>query len=314
VKRHIAVSSPASSANVGPGFDSFGLALASPRDLVYVEVEDGDGRVEVELSPSSEYSVPTTVEENSAGAVAKAALDRVGHKFNVKITLTKKIRPGCGLGSSGASAAGTAFALNTLLGLALTPEELVSLAAEGERAAAGAPHPDNVAASLLGGFTFVVSHRPLRLYRISPPRDLRLCVCYPLVDGAGEKKTQKMRSVIPRSVNLEDALWNVWHAAAVVAGFTLGDVELLGAGLDDAIVEKARSSLVPCYHEVKKAALEAGAEGVALSGAGPAMIGYIKLGRTDPSNVLRAMLEAYGAQGFKAHGFVTEPGAGCFEA
>lgn len=303
----ITVSCPASSANVGPGFDSFGLALESPRDLVEVEVEEGRGEVFVELSPSSEFAVPTGVEENSAGAAAKAFLGRFGPKFDVKIRLTKKIRPGVGLGSSGASAAGVVYALNELLGLRLGLGELVPFAAEGERAVAGSPHADNVAASLFGGFTFIVTRTPLRVYRVDPPRDLEVCVCYPLVETG--RKTEKMRAVIPRSVPLEDALWNVWHAAAVVAGFALGDLELLGLGLDDAIVERARSPFIPCYAEVKRAAVQAGAKGVAVSGAGPAMIAFVKRG--DGGLVLRAMLEAYAEGGFRAEGFTTRPGGGC---
>lgn len=301
------VSCPASSANVGPGFDSFGLALERPRDLVEVSVEEGGGGVVVELSPNSEYAVPTSVEANSGGAVAKAVLERFGAKHDVKITITKKIRPGCGLGSSGASAAGVAYALNNLLGLKLGVGDLVALAAEGERAVAGSPHPDNVAASLLGGFTFIPTRSPLRVYRINPPQQLELCVCYPIIQL--ERKTEKMRSVVPRIVPLEDALWNVWHAAAVVAGFALGDLDMLGVGLDDAIVERARSSLIPCYGEVKRAALQAGAKGVVVSGAGPAMIAFVRSG--DGEGVLGAMLDAYRGSGLRCEGFVTRPGEGC---
>lgn len=305
----LTVSSPASSANVGPGFDSFGIALNHPRDSIDVEVEAGSGSVEVEVSERSEYAVPTNPEANSGGLVAKTILNRVGGGLDVRITVTKRIRPGCGLGSSGATAAGVAFALNRLLGLGLSPGELVLLAAEGERAAAGSPHPDNVAASLLGGFTMIVSHDPIRVYKITPPRSLRICVVYPLVNV--ERKTEKMRSVIPTRVDLRDALWNIWHAAAVAAGFALGDVELLGSGMDDAIVEKARSSLIPCYSEVKRRALHAGAKGVAVSGAGPAMMAFVKAGDTEPQGVLREMLDAYTDAGVAANGFVTEPGEGC---
>jgi homoserine kinase len=305
----LTVSSPASSANVGPGFDSFGLALNQPRDHIEVQVKPGSGKVEVEVSGRSEYNVPTNPEANSGGLVAKTILNRVGDRFDVRINVTKRIRPGCGLGSSGATAAGVAFALNRLLGLGLSRGELVLLAAEGERAAAGSPHADNVAASLLGGFTMIVSHNPMRVYTITPPRSLRVCVVYPLVEY--ERKTEKMRSVIPSTVDLHDALWNIWHAAAVAAGFALGDIELLGSGMDDAIVEKARSSLIPCYSEVKRRAIRAGAKGVAVSGAGPAMIAFVKAGDTDPQGVLRDMLDAYIEAGIAANGFVTEPGEGC---
>ncbi|MEM0120173.1 MAG: homoserine kinase [Thermoprotei archaeon] len=305
----LTVSAPASSANVGPGFDSFGLALNNPRDIVEVDAVSGDGRVEVELSGLTEYSVPTRPETNSGGVVAKAILERFGLNNNISIKITKRIRPGCGLGSSGATAAGVAFALNKLLGLGLSVEELIGLAAEGERAAAASPHPDNVAASLLGGFTMIVSRNPIRVYRIRPPPTLQVCVVYPHFEA--ERKTEKMRSVIPSTVGLHDALWNVWHAAAVAAGFALGDIELLGLGMDDAIVERARSKLIPCYEEVKKKALLAGAKGVAVSGAGPAMIAFVKMGDVDPYAVLRDMLGAYSDQGVAAEGFVTVPGEGC---
>src|SRR6056297_1152593 len=142
----VTVRAPATSANLGSGFDVFGLALDRPADVVHVEKAD-ETRISVE-GTGSKY-VPEDPRENTVGAVADA-LDAPA-----AITIDKGVRPSSGLGSSAASAAGAAVALDALYGLDTDPERLVRIAAEGEAVVSGAAHADNVAPAILGGFTIV---------------------------------------------------------------------------------------------------------------------------------------------------------------
>jgi homoserine kinase len=304
----LVIKAPASSANLGPGFDTFGLALSEPYDLVEVCAEEKG--VSIELKGVEADTIPQDPSKNSAGLVALEVIKRHRVSHGVALRITKGVKPGAGLGSSAASAAATAYGLNQLFKLGLEPNEIVALAAKGEVASAGVEHADNVSASILGGFTFVVSFDPFYAVSIKPPSKLELCVSTPKLD-VEQKKTQRLRAVVPKRVAMRDVVWNVSHAAAVSAGFALGDIELICRGIHDVIVEKARSPLIPCYNIVKKNALEAGAKGVAVSGAGPSMIAFVERGTVCSVQVVKSMIEAYEEAGFEAEGFVTEPGGGC---
>jgi homoserine kinase len=302
------VKASASSANLGPGFDTFGLALSEPYDLVEISAE-GKG-VSIELNGAGADTIPLDPLKNSAGLVALGAIKKYGIKRGVTLRVTKGVRPGAGLGSSAASAAATAYGLNQLFQLGLESNDIIALAAKGEVASAGVEHADNVSASILGGFTLLVSSDPFYAVSINPPLKLELCISTPIFD-VGQRKTQRLRAVVPRRVAMRAVVWNVSHAAAVSAGFALGDIGLICRGMHDAIVEKARSPLIPCYNAVKKRALEAGAKGVAVSGAGPSMIAFVERGTARSAQVVRSMIEAYEEAGVEATGFVTKPGGGC---
>jgi len=215
--------------------------------------------------------IPTSLEKNTAGLVAKKLLQN--RDIGVKISIHKGIPLRMGLGSSGASAAACVFGLNELLGLGLSRNEIIKWAAVGEAAAAGASHADNVAASVLGGFTIVrtcgdsiVAVRvrtcgdSIVAVRLDPPPNLEAALALPHVETA-ENKTAVARAVLPPSVPFRDAILNIQNAASLVAGFHLGDVEMIGRGMTDVIVEPFRKKLIPGYEAVKKAALDAGAAG-----------------------------------------------------
>jgi homoserine kinase len=283
------VISPCSSANLGSGFDTFGLALEAFNDTLTAELMDSG--ITVEVVGLDAEKIPVDLEQNTAGLVAKKLLE--DRKVGAKIRLEKGIPMNMGLGSSGASAAACAVALNNLFNLGLSKNEMVRVAAIGEVASSGASHPDNVAASVFGGFTMVyVSKGQFNVIRLDPPPNLEVALAMPSIETP-KNKTAMARAILPKFVPFENAVSNVRNAASVVAGFHLGDVDMIGRGMSDAIVEPARMSLTPSYKAVKKAALDAGASGVAISGAGPAVIAVLDDTEVSASDVAGAMRDAF---------------------
>jgi homoserine kinase len=282
--RVVTARAPSSTANLGPGFDVFGLALDAFFDEVTL-TKKKDGIMIVTAD-----AVPTSPQKNTAGLVAAYMKKRFKVKGGVEIKIKKGVPAGFGMGSSAASAAATAVAFDRLFGLKLDQNTLVECAAVGEKASAGAIHYDNVSASVLGGFV-IVRTRPLELLKILPPNDLRLCVAVPKLD-VPPKKTAVSRSVVPKQVKLSDSIVNLANAAAISAGFAGNDSDLIGRSIKDVVVEPARQHLIPGFSAVKKNALRAGALGVTISGAGPSIIAFATT-RSDLGKIARAMRSGF---------------------
>jgi len=252
-----------SSANLGPGYDVLALAHDAYYDIVCVRHSEETKVTKV----TGDWSVPKS--KNSALAAAKAALERLGGK-GVEIWVHKGVPPGRGLGSSGASAAAAVKAVELLLGKALTPEEAVACAAEGEREVSGSAHADNVGASYLGGLV-AVTYDPFKVTKFEP-KEVELYVVTPWHEvPAG--KTGLARKVLPSSVSLSDAVKMVGGTALVISALVNGDLDLLGLAVEmDPVVTPNRAKLIPCFKEVVEAAKRAGAKGVTISGAGPSLL------------------------------------------
>jgi homoserine kinase len=299
---------PCSTANLGPGYDVFGLALDAFEDKVKVSraSSDGEGRISIK---NSDQAIPSTPESNSAGLVAKKMMQDFGISYNTEIEVTKGVPTGYGVGSSAASAAAAAMAFNTLYDLKIDKNRLVEYAAEGEVASAGTKHYDNVSASLLGGFVVcrIASDR-LQFTRLEPPKDLVLVVAVPWLE-VPKKKTEVARSVLPKVVPLKDVVHNISGAATIVAGFALKDVETITKGIDDAIIEPARKHLIPGYDSVKQNAISAGALAVTISGAGPSMIAFLKTSK-NAKTVAAAMVKGFKETGIESRTFVCRASKG----
>src|SRR4030065_2349839 len=303
----VTVIAPATTANLGPGFGVFGLALKTPHDKVTLSVIPED--VVIEVTGLSANSIPTSPEKNTAGVVAKHILKEFRLKPGVAIKIDKGIVRGRGLGSSAASAAAVAFGLNHMFNLHMDNKKLVGLAAKGEIASAGYEHADNVSAALCGGFVIVRSYWPLEIINLKAPKDMEVCVSYPhMVTPA--HKTEKARAIGPKQISIDKLVRNVGSAAALAIGFAEGDIDLIGASMSDAVVEPERAALIPGYQKVKDNAMKAGASGVAISGAGPAMIPIVNKRKAKASKVAEAMKEAFESTGFRATSFVTTAGRG----
>ena len=273
----IKVRAPSSTANLGPGFDVFGLAL----DAFYDEITLSKTNKSITTNRPwhgvrilTTDDVPKDPQQNTAGLVVKAMKQKFKIKSGIEIRIKKGVPAGFGMGSSAASAAAAALAFNKLFNLKLDSNTLIKCAGIGEKASAGTIHYDNVAASLLGGFV-VVKTKPFEVVRLEPPKDLVLCLAIPQIK-VPKKKTKISRSVIPKTVKLSDLTINLSNAVNIVSGFLIKDTELIGRSVQDVIVEPARKHLIPGFSKVKNNALNAGALGVTISGAGPSVIAFCK--------------------------------------
>ncbi len=276
--KSITVKAPSSTANLGPGFDVFGLAL----NAFYDEVKITKKSKGIKIITSD--SIPSNPQKNTAGLVAKNMLKKFKIKDGIEIKIKKGIPAGFGMGSSAASAAATAVAINKLFNLKLDSNSLVKFAGMGEKASAGTVHYDNVAASVLGGFV-IVQTNPLNVIKIEPPSDLALCIAIPKL-VVPSKKTQVSRGVIPSKIKFSDSVINLANATAIVTGFIKKDSKLIGKSVVDIIIEPARQHMIPGFNKVKKNALNAGALGVTISGAGPSVIAFA----TNKSNLKKISL------------------------
>jgi len=304
----VMVQVPGSIANLGPGFDVFALALARPYDLVTVE-RVLDKRISLRVSGLNADSIPIEPERNTAGLVAKAFTQKFCLDVGFKISIKKGIRHSCGLGSSGASAAATAYAINYLLDLGLSKNELISLAALGEVASAGLPHADNVSAAILGGFTLIRLYNPMDVYHIDPPKNLGVCIATPKI-SLPPRKTAEARKILPKRVTLNQLTHNVAHAATLTYAMAIKDVPLIGRSMNDIVVEPVRAKFIPGYEAVKSKALKQGAVGVALCGAGPSIAALFNSGKQSPELILVALEEGFKSVGVDVETFFTTPGEG----
>ena len=299
---------PCSTANLGPGFDVFGLALDALEDRVTVTRKAQPG---ISVSVIGTDFVPSNVESNSAGRVVKKMAEDFAITEGIEIRVQKGIPAGYGLGSSGASSAAAALAFERLFDIGIEKDMLVRYAAEGELASAGSRHYDNVSASLLGEFviTRVYAHSGPEFTRMKAPDDLCLVVGVPDI-APPQRKTELARSVLPRLVPLESVVHNVSAASTIVAGFAKGDVSLIASGVDDVIVEPARKAGIKGYSEVRGRALKAGALAVTISGAGPSLLCILK-SREKSQSVSEAVKEGFGEVGLKCSTFQcrSSPGA-----
>jgi len=184
----------------------------------------------------------------------------------------------------------------------------VQIASLGEKAVAGTPHADNVAASLLGGFVIVYDW-PLRTISLKPPHGLAVVVATPQLSVQFEK-TRKARKVIPEKVPVKDAVLNLGRASAMAAAFAKGDIRLIGIGMEDQIAEPYRKDLIPGYDDVRRMGLEAGAAGISISGAGPSLVALVDGDNREPRLVAQAMVRAFAQNSVRSTSFVARPAQG----
>jgi homoserine kinase len=294
---------PCSTANLGPGFDVFGLALDAYHDEIQL-IKEGS-KIVIE----SQESIPLELEKNSAGLVIKEMAKEFKVKSGLRIKIKKGVPAGFGMGSSSASAAAAAVSFDALFDLNLDQNTLVKFAGIGEKASAGSIHYDNVSASVLGGFV-IVRTDPLDVIKIDPPKDLVLCVAIPKII-IPKKKTEVSRGVLPLQVKLSDYVKNLSNASAIAVGFVKKDVELIGRSIKDIIVEPARKHLIPGFDQVKTNALHAGALGVTISGAGPSIISFTSK-YADHNKICKAMEKGFATSDTRCTTVICKPSKGAF--
>ena len=267
MNRRIRVFAPATVANLGPGFDVLGLALSRPGDELEAELSDRPGVEIVEVTGDG-GQLNCDPHRNVAGRAAGDVLRRANARQGVRLWLHKQMPLASGLGSSGASSAAGAVAVNELLGRPLAQMDVVLSAMEGERSASGTPHADNVAPSVMGGIVLIRSYDPFEAIALPVPDRLHIAVVHP---HCKVSTSEARRLVKERTYSLDLIVPNIGNAATLVAALYRGDLPLLGRSIDDRIIEPLRATLIPGFASVKAAALSGGALGCSIAGSGPSI-------------------------------------------
>ena len=259
----IKVKSPATLSNLCCGFDILGMALNEPYDIIQLTKTNTPGIV---IKHVDFYGLPTDPQKNIAGVALKSMIDALKYEGGFDMTIEKKIKPGSGIGSSAASAAGIVVAANELLGKPFSKNELVKFAMEGEVLASGSRHADNLAPCIYGGLVLIRDTPTMDIIPLDTP-PLFITIVHPQI----EIKTSYAREILPKEVPLKKAVVQWANVAGLVSGFLQHDYDLISRSLTDVIVEPVRSKLIPGFDEVKKKGLEAGALGGGISGSGPSL-------------------------------------------
>ncbi len=265
----IKVFSPATVANVSCGYDAMGFALETlGDDMIFTKTDSKD----VVISKIEGANLPYEANKNVAGVVALLMLKDSKANFGLDIQIFKNFKPGSGLGSSAASASGTAFAVNQLLGNKYSNLELTLFAMQGEVAACGSAIADNVAAALYGGFILVKNYEPLDIVSIPTPTNLVATIIHPQI----EIKTEDARKVVPTQIDLKTAITQWSNVGGLISGLHSNDFDLIGRSLVDLVAEPNRKKLIPHFDDVKQSAIAAGALGAGISGSGPSIFALSK--------------------------------------
>ncbi len=260
----IKVFAPASVANVACGFDVLGFALEGPGDEIIITKTNRKG---FKITKITGGKLPYDPEKNTAGFTALKIMEHLETDIGLEMEIHKKMPFGSGLGSSAASAAGAALAINIALGEPLTKAELLPFAVLGEQIADGAYHADNVAPSLLGGMILIRDTKSLDFHKIYVPDGLHVVVVHPHI----EILTKDSRGILKKEILLSQHIKQSANLAGLILGMQTSNYELIKNSLQDDIIEPQRAHLIPHFYKIKEAALSQGALGCSISGAGPSI-------------------------------------------
>lgn len=254
---------PATVANLVCGFDILGMAIQEPYDEMEITLLETP---EIIIRHTDQFGLPEEPSKNVAGVVLLKIQEKLNLKNGFEVIIHKHIKPGSGLGSSAASAAGAALGANILLENILSKEEMVYFAMFGEELASGVRHADNIAPCIYGGITLVKSTHPIDIIPLNTP-NLFVAAIHPQV----EVKTSDARQILKKTITLKNAVEQWGNIAGLVAGIQKNDFSLIGRSLNDVIIEPVRSILIPKFDEIKMKSIQIGALGGGISGSGPSI-------------------------------------------
>ena len=296
----VIVETTGSIANFGPGFDTFGMCIDRPVDVIEARIESEPG-IRIGLGKGG-FNVPLDPKGNTA-SIAAMELLRLASKDSVGLSLkiTKGIRPGSGLGSSAASAVGGALSAAALLGVT-DKKVILRAAAKGEGSSSGAPHLDNVSPCLYGGFTAVVDPTELKVLKIEPP-EMKIVVCLPDI----MVETAKARKLVPSQFPVKTTVSHVGWASGIIHGLMEGDIRMIASCIMDDIAVPARKPLIKGFDGARKSAIEAGALSFSISGSGPSVFSLATEGHDE---IGKAIVRGFEQAGVKSEYFIARPGTG----
>jgi homoserine kinase len=296
-------STPGGIGNMGPGLDVLGCAIAGTRDEVIAEWWNEAG---ITVLDPGHPDLPRSPTRHTAAIAAGAVLHRAKAKGaialapGIALTVKKGLPLSGGQGGSAASAVAGAAAANALLGDVLDTNALLECCLVAEAKVAGR-HLDNIAPALFGGITLIRSIDPIDVIRLPVPAGLRLVLAHP----AQRLSTAMSRRALPRAVALKVVTHQLAQVAAMIAACYLDDLALFGRSIDDRIAEPARAALIPGFIDAKRAAMEAGALGASISGAGPTAFAIADT-TAHAEQIATAMSASYAHQGIECTTTVTE--------
>jgi len=287
----VTVAVPATTANLGPGFDCLGLTLDIWNEVTVSLLESG-WRISVEGEGADRLA------DDESNPIVGAVLDlfdeRSAHPKGLHIECRNAVPLASGLGSSATAVLGGLLAANTLLGGPLNTDELLARAVRHEG------HPDNVAAALYGGLVVVVEIGGKLLVRRFDVPHTHVTVVVPAVATS----TRTSRESLPDEVPLADAVYNIGRAALVVEALRSGDLDLLGRVMDDRLHQEERLRTIPGAAAALSAGRKAGAGAAALSGSGPSLIAFAP-SQSSAAAAGEAMADALRAAGTECRTLVT---------
>ncbi|RXK82775.1 homoserine kinase [Filimonas effusa] len=296
MQKKVKIAAPATVANLVCGFDILGLCLHDPYDIMEVELLQ---EKKIIVKSADGYPLPEDPALNTAGAPLLEMLKELDEPIGFSVIIHKRIKPGSGVGSSAASAAGAVVAANHLLGNRFSKEELVQFAMFGEKVASGVKHADNITPCIFGGVTLIRSIFPLDIVPLSSP-PLYVTVIHPQI----EVKTADARAILKQQIQLKDAIKQWGNIAGLVAGFLKNDYDLIGRSLEDHLIEPVRSILIPGFDDLKAACKQAGALGGGISGSGPSIF-MLSKEKATAGKVEDAMKKIYTDLGIDFHTYLT---------
>lgn len=288
---------PATVANIACGFDVLGLAIEKLGDEVTVSFNTTN-QVVIKKITGFGKNLPTDAKLNTASVAIQAMLNALNEKRGIDIVLKKNMPLSSGLGSSASSAAAAVYAANVLLGNPYSKQQLVTFAMEGERIACGIAHADNVAPSLMGGIVLVQSTNPINVIALHVPKKLSVVVIHPHI----ELKTKDSRAVLPKNILLKTATKQWGNTAAFVASLYKEDFILMKDAVVDLVAEPHRAKLIPCFDDVKNAALTNGAIACSISGSGPSIFALCS---KNENEIAKAMQAEYKKMKIKSDLFIS---------
>jgi homoserine kinase len=288
---------PASVGNMAVGFDVLGCSVSTIGDKVrarriterVVRIAGIDG-----VAPG----VPADPGRNTAGVAIAALMDAARPDHGFEILIEKGIPLGSGLGGSASSAVAAVVAANALLVEPVAMVRLLKCALKGEAVASGSPHADNVAPSLYGGLVLTVGIEDPIVTRIPVPAVVRCVLVHPRI----ELTTRSARRLLNPSVPLSDVIWQQANLAGFLTGCFTGDLRLIGASLEDVVIEPQRKALIPGFDRTKAAAIAEGALGCSISGAGPTVFAWCEEPRAVA--VCDAMVDAFRSEGLTSDSWI----------
>jgi len=280
---------PASVANVAIGFDILGFSVDALGDTVTVTRSSKPG-VRILAIRGVAEDLPLEAEKNTAGRALIAMCESLKLDFGMDVEIDKGIPLSSGLGGSASSAVAAVVAANALLPRPLPKLDLLRFAMHGEAVASGSMHADNISPSLFGGLVLTVGIEHPRVKQIPVPQGIRAVIAHPHMFVS----TKQARAILSRTVNLSDFVWQTANLAGFISGCYTDDIEMIRESFQDVVIEPQRQLLIPGFADIRAAAMEAGALGCSISGAGPTMFALCL--EADAPSVRQAMVTKFSKQ------------------